>query len=1476
MKTTYAKLKKVLLLAAVLLGFTATGWGQAETIAAWDFNGVSGSTETYAATTYHEGLDQAATYGSITRGAEATASTGGDSFRSTKFGNTGISTAEGSRYFQVTIKPDAEKTVSLSTISGNANGTATFAAAPGVTTQFAYSIDGENFTLIGEPQVKSGNPQTFSIDVSGVAALQNVSGATIYLRYYASGQTTTGGWGFYSASSGANGLEITGVIPSFDPSVSVDQTSLYFGSVKSGATKDLALKATPANLTANLSLNIQSESGAFSVNTASIPQETSTETDITVSFTAPAEQGEYRDTLVISGGGLAAPVKVALSGISAMPSLTVDSVQVQLGGVEVGESKTVSVPIRAVVLQDKVTLTIDGANKDNFAVDSAEYAPGSFTKSARVTYTPSAVGATDQATLTVKSAGMEDKIVSLSGTGIAQIVEYLYEPFEYTAGENIGGNTGGTGGPVNSWSTHSNGASAVGTIDVQSGSLEYSGLLTSKGNMVRLPGDNTSVPRDVNRPFVKSSMADSIYYSALINVADETQLSTTGDYFMGVGTTTLGARLGAKKSGAGYKFIIANSNTTFVEYGTELSFGTVYLVVVKYDRKSVASLWVNPATLGGEEPSGCVATASGSAINTAFSAIGLRNAANTPKVDIDEIRVGRTWKSVTPAATAPAFAARPTVADTTATSANVKVKVDGDATLYYVVKTASVANITAGDVVADEGKKSATLTANVEETIALSELTAETPYYVYMAAENAYGLSEVDSAVFTTLSALAPVITVAPEALTFDTIVGLQQEKTFTVTTANLGENAALTLGQSGAFSLSTESVADNSADINITVTYTAGASVVKDTIYITGGSALAKMVELTGTPRTPVVSASSAKLTFAAVQDVPATQKIVVKGSNLKDGIKLIKSSAAYTLSKDTVTVAEAASATGDTITVTFNAAAATTDTIILRSAGAQSVKIALEGTVRGQYDNMLANPGFETWTETAPDAWTFSSNPTKEVVQKHSGTNSAKVAASARVDITQTILGVEAGKKYDISFWYYMEPASTGNGLRIWSAFRDGSTNISLSADDNAILQPDVYQNTKGQWMQFAISAFEAPATADNFRFEVRTMTGSTVYYDDFSFAEHDEQAPQIVVTPTTLAFGNVGVDESKTDTVQITATNISTDLQLSVSGANASMFSVQSTLTPTGSAQKVAITYTPTAEGSHAATLSIVNGGVEKLVALSGTGFSAASITPIGDIVTGAEASPLADSTVLTTGVVTGVVETGSFFIQQGNRGLYVYRRGSVTPQVGDSVLVRGKVEEYYGLTEITGSTNDDITVASSGNALPAPVVVTLAEYGKVHHGVLVTINNLTVAAAPEGNSRYTVSDSNGDTALVSNELFASASLVEKGDVLHVTGIGFYFNGAQLLPRSAADIEKVASTAANKELANLVTLYPNPVGSMLYINSTLQIVDIQIVSVNGVVLMQSKNQAELNVSSLASGVYIVRITFADGRTTAKLITK
>lgn len=177
-------------------------------IAAWDFTGES-NVSTSTAEVYNTNLDASS---SITRGAGALPSAGANSFRTTGFQNNGIALTN-TDYFENTFSAAPGFTLSLTSINARFAGTGTFIVTPGVSMQYAYSLDGTNFTLIGSPTIMTATGAMPTIDLSGISAIQNVTDdITVTIRFYASGQTTTGGWGYNSPSLGSYGLAFGGTL----------------------------------------------------------------------------------------------------------------------------------------------------------------------------------------------------------------------------------------------------------------------------------------------------------------------------------------------------------------------------------------------------------------------------------------------------------------------------------------------------------------------------------------------------------------------------------------------------------------------------------------------------------------------------------------------------------------------------------------------------------------------------------------------------------------------------------------------------------------------------------------------------------------------------------------------------------------------------------------------------------------------------------------------------------------------------------------------------------------------------------------------------------------------------------------------------------------------------------------------------------------------------------------------------------------
>lgn len=190
-------------------------------LAGWDFSGAN-SPASFAATTFDTIF---ASSNLLTRGPGASATPGMHKFRTAGFQNDGIATSNND-YFQVVLTPKPGDALSLSTIGGNLHSNSNTISAPGsgIRSQFAYSFDGVNFTLIGSSFLSTNIMQEFTVPLSGISALQNIpGGTTLTIRFYASGVAASGDWGFFSTRPGYNGLAIYGrLISSADNAILTD------------------------------------------------------------------------------------------------------------------------------------------------------------------------------------------------------------------------------------------------------------------------------------------------------------------------------------------------------------------------------------------------------------------------------------------------------------------------------------------------------------------------------------------------------------------------------------------------------------------------------------------------------------------------------------------------------------------------------------------------------------------------------------------------------------------------------------------------------------------------------------------------------------------------------------------------------------------------------------------------------------------------------------------------------------------------------------------------------------------------------------------------------------------------------------------------------------------------------------------------------------------------------------------------------
>ncbi|MDO9633842.1 MAG: chitobiase/beta-hexosaminidase C-terminal domain-containing protein [Paludibacter sp.] len=170
----------------------------------------------------------------------------------------------------------------------------------------------------------------------------------------------------------------------------------------------------------------------------------------------------------------------------------------------------------------------------------------------------------------------------------------------------------------------------------------------------------------------------------------------------------------------------------------------------------------------------------------------------------------------------------------------------------------------------------------------------------------------------------------------------------------------------------------------------------------------------------------------------------------------------------------------------------------------GATAYDLSVYTKEVGTSANLVVNSGFESGEATP---WVFESAMNQEVVTTvvKSGTYALKTAVIATKNLNQTITVVN-GKEYKLSFWYYIDGASTGNGFRVWTT--SGAT-INLPSTTT-------YFNTKGSW-QYVETTFTASANV--LVLNLRTYNGCTLYLDDFELTTDETTITPISGSPFTV---------------------------------------------------------------------------------------------------------------------------------------------------------------------------------------------------------------------------------------------------------------------------------------------------------------------------------------------------------------------
>ncbi|MGB0427455.1 MAG: endonuclease [Flavobacteriales bacterium] len=263
---------------------------------------------------------------------------------------------------------------------------------------------------------------------------------------------------------------------------------------------------------------------------------------------------------------------------------------------------------------------------------------------------------------------------------------------------------------------------------------------------------------------------------------------------------------------------------------------------------------------------------------------------------------------------------------------------------------------------------------------------------------------------------------------------------------------------------------------------------------------------------------------------------------------------------------------------------------------------------------------------------------------------------------------------------------------------------------------------------------------------------------------------------------------------------------------------------------------------------------------------------TITPITTVQGSGAISPLAwqvtdasgtqtdsdnDIDISVTGIVTAVFGD-NFFIQESNAlrsGMYNYSTGHF-PAIGDSVIVTGRVKEYYNMTEMVNVTS--VYTVSEGNELPDFQIVssedvsTGSSVAEDYESMLVKIYNATCTNTDVGFGMWAVNDGSGECNIHNTAVFEYTPT--ENTAYNVSGVlNFNFDEFKVDLRFNEDVE--AGTDQIAPLISAVSVPSTGIVSVVFTEPITQssMENSSFYSINNGVVVAQANQHALQTSKV-----------------------
>ena len=529
----------------------------------------------------------------------------------------------------------------------------------------------------------------------------------------------------------------------------------------------------------------------------------------------------------------------------------------------------------------------------------------------------------------------------------------------------------------------------------------------------------------------------------------------------------------------------------------------------------------------------------------------------------------------------------------------------------------------------------------------------------------------------------------------------------------------------------------------------------------------------------------------------------------------------------------------------------------------------------------NLAANGGFESWTAGVPDLWTTIDFSTADLTENTNATFISEGTSSASVNVlTQTqgdtdmrqTVSLTGGVTYTMSLDVY----ATNNEARA-RIFNGNGFSPAVYSDETLL----------NQWQ--TLSFEYTPASDEDFEFGIRFydlssnwVSASLFYIDNLQIVAAVE--PSIAVTSP--ADGST-IPSSDVD-IEISVQNF--NVASGGSGDGYIVYSVDGGAS-IDKFDSAPISLSSLVDGSHTVELELVDNGGASLTnpATASVSFDVTTITQVANI-TALRAGTLGEFYELTgEAIISYIVTEGTRnqkYIQDVDAGILIDDTAgtlSTSFNIGDGITgLQGQLTEYAGTLQFVPSVNV-ASASSTGNSL-TPISISAAELitnGETYESRLITLNNVTFqdSGVFADNTNYNVAD--GTDVTICRVAFGDEDLIGETiptNPVNITGLGGQFNADyQIFPRYASDI--IDPLSLDNVNSNAFSLYPNPTNTGS-VNITSNNTGDMLVEVYDILGKRVKNQTltnnTLNVSSLKSGIYIVKITQNNASVTKKLVIK